>query len=371
MRNWDLSPYSPDDIKLSPRLTVNVGLRWDLQHPFTENHNLIVFFNQDKPGTFPSGGIPGSARQFGNCSGCSGITSGDLHYGHIGPRFGFAYQLSKKMVLQAGLDVAFLDGGAYEYGTNKVAVNYGNLLTGSFTRNSTGSFTSSFGSWDTNSIPAVNPTPFSPGLGAGNQINAFSPSKDGYAPYSQQWNVNLQRELPFNMFVTAAWVGNRIIHLPSQNNKIDQMDPKYDASLGSQLADVFQPGQTSLDGVPLPYPNFVNDFGGSATVAQALVPYPQYSNIFNNFEGFGTTYYQAAQIEIEKRYTNGLSFRAGYTLSRLMDNTSSGFSSFTSGGINKYNQKPEWAISNANEPQTLKAKPEPTCFQLVRQEVCK
>jgi len=354
LRNWDLSPYIQDDIKLSPRLTVNLGLRWDLQHPFTENHNLIVFFNQDNPGTFPGGSIPGAASQFGNCSGCSGITSGDLHYGHVGPRFGFAYQLSKKMVLQAGLDVAFLDGGAYEYGTNKVAVNYGNLLTGSFTRGTTGSFTSSFGSWDTNSLPAVNPTPFSPGLGAGTLINAFSPKKDGYAPYSQQWNVNLQRELPYNMFITVAWVGNRIIHLPSQNNQIDQMNPQYDASLGSQLADVFQPGQTSLDGVPLPYPNFVNDFGGSATVAQALVPYPQYSKIFNNFEGFGTTYYQSAQIEIEKRYTNGLSFLAGYTLSRLMDNTSSGFSSFTSGGINKYNQKPEWAVSNANEPQTLK-----------------
>ena len=354
LRNFDLSPYIQDDIKLSPRLTVNVGLRWDIQSPFTENHNLIVFFNQDKPGTFPSGNIPGSASKFGNCSGCAGFTRGDIHYGHIGPRFGFAYQLSKKMVIQGGLDVAFLDGGAYEYGTNKVAVNYGNLLTGSFTRNSTGSFTSSFGSWDTNQIPAVNTTPFSPGLGAGNQINAFSKSKDGYAPYSQQWNVNLQRELPYNMFVTAAWVGNRIIHLPSQNNRIDQMDPKYDAKYGSQLADVFQPGQTSLDGVPLPYPNFVNDFGGSATVAQALVPYPQYSYIFNNFEGFGTTYYQAAQIEIEKRFSDGLSFLAGYTLSHLMDNTSSGFSSFTSGGINKYNQKPEWAVSNANEPQTLK-----------------
>ena len=85
------------------------------------------------------------------------------------------------------------------------------------------------------------------------------------------------------------------------------------------------------------------------------MPYPQYSYIFNNFEGFGTTYYQSAQIEVEKRFTNGLSFLAGYTLSRLMDNTSSGFSSFTSGGINKYNQKPEWAISNSDEPQTLKA----------------
>jgi len=350
LRNWDLSPYLQDDIKLSPRLTVNLGLRWDIQAPFTENHNLIVFFNQDNPGTFPSGNIPGSASKFGN-----GITRGDIHYGHFGPRLGFAYQLSRKMVVQAGVDVAFLDGGAYEYGTNKVAVNYGNLLTGSFTRNSTGSFTSSFGSWDSNQIPAVNPTPFSPSLGAGNQINAFSPKKDGYAPYSEQWNVNLQRELPYNMFITAAWVGNRIIHLPSQLNRIDQMDPKYDAQFGSQLADVFHPGDTSVDGVPLPYPNFVNDFGGSATVAQALVPYPQYSYIFNNFEGFGTTYYQGAQIEIEKRFSNGLSFLAGYTLSRLMDNTSSGFSSFTAGGINKYNQKPEWAISNADEPQTLKA----------------
>ena len=110
-----------------------------------------------------------------------------------------------------------------------------------------------------------------------------------------------------------------------------------------------------MDGVNSPYANFVNDFGGSATVAQALVPYPQYSYIFNNFEGYGTTYYQSAQIEVEKRFTNGLSFLAGYTLSHLMDNTSSGFSSFTSGGINKYNQKPEWAVSNSDEPQTLKA----------------
>ena len=355
LRNRAISPYIQDDIKLNPRLTINVGLRWDIQFPFTEEHNNVVFFNQDTPGTFPGTTLAGAATKFGNCTGCAGLTRGDIHWGHFGPRFGFAYKLSDKMVVQGGLDVAFLDGGAYEYGTNKVAVNYGNLLTGSFTRGTTGSYTSSQGPWDTNPIPAVNPTPFSPGLGAGTQINAFSPKKDGYAPYSQQWNINLQRELPYNMFITAAWVGNRIIHLPSQNNRINQMDPTYLGQFGPMLNDVFQPGQTSLDGVALPYANFVNDFGGSATVAQALVPYPQYSYIFNNFEAYGTTYYQAAQIEVEKRFTNGLSFLAGYTLSHLMDNTSSGFSSFTSGGINKYNQKPEWAVSNADEPQTLKA----------------
>jgi hypothetical protein len=352
LRNWDVSPYIQDDIKLSSRLTVNVGLRWDMQVPFTEDHNLIVFFNPDKPGTFPNGNIPGAATQFGNCTGCAGFNRANIHWGHIGPRVGFAYKLSEKMVIQGGYNLAFLNGGAYEYGTNKVAVNYGNLLTGSFTRNSTGSFTSSFGSWDVNSIPALNPTPFNPGLGAGTQINAFS-QNDGYAPYTQQWNVNLQRQMPWNIFLNAAYAGNHIIHLPSQLNRINQLDPKY-LALGSQLNDTFAPGQTSVNGVPLPYPNFVSDFGGSATVAQALVPYPQYSYIFNNFEGFGTTEYAAAQIEVEKRFSDGLSFLAGYTLSRLMDNTSSGFSSFTSGGINKYNQVPEWATSQSDEPQTLK-----------------
>ena len=364
LRNLSLSPYVQDDIKLTPRLTLNLGLRWDIQYPFTENHNLIVFFDPTRTDPAASG-IPGGANQFGNCTGCAGFTRGDIHWGHFGPRFGFAYKLNDKTVIQGGLNVAFLDGGAYEYGTNKVAVNDSNLLTGSFSQSSTGSFNSSYGSWDTHIMPNPTPTPFSVGLGGGLQIEAFDKKKDGYAPYSQQWNVNVQRELPYNMLMTAAFVGNRVIHLPSQNNEIDQMNPSFDAQYGnvmsscnpgsSVLSDTFGPGGCAVaDGFSLPYANFVHDFGGSATVAQSLVPYPQYTKIFNNFEGSGTTYYNSAQIEIEKRFSNGLSFLAGYTLSRLEDNTSSGFSSFTSGGINKYNQKPEWAVSNSDEPQTFK-----------------
>ena len=126
---------------------------------------------------------------------CAGYNRADIHWGHFGPRLGFAYQISNKMVVQGGFYVAFLNGGAYEYGTNKVAVNYGNLLVGSFTRNNTGSNTSSYGLWDNTPLPNPAPTPFSPSLGVGNQINVFSRSF-GYAPYSQQWNVNVQRELP-------------------------------------------------------------------------------------------------------------------------------------------------------------------------------
>ena len=375
LRNYDLSPYIQDDIKISPKLTINVGLRWDLQAPFTENHNNIVFFNPDGTDAHynTSAGTPiaGAATKFGNCTGCAGYSHADLHYTHLGPRFGFAYKLNEKSVIQAGFAIAFLNGGAYEYGTNKVAVNDGNLLVGSFTRNTTGGTASAFGSWDTNQIPNPPATPFSTSLGAGTQIEDFS-KKDGYAPYAEQWNANFQRELPYNMFLTAAWLGNRVIHLPSQLNHVSQMDPKYLAQYGSVispcqaaqaghpqnsvLTDTFSGGCAQADGLGslLPYTNFVSDFGDSSSVAQALGPYPQYSTIFNNFEGSGTTYYQSAQIQLEKRFTNGLAFLSGYTLSHQLDNTSSGFSSFANGGINKYNQKPEWAISGNNPTQTLK-----------------
>lgn len=352
LRNVDISPYIQDDIKLNPKLTVNLGLRWDIQVPFTENHNLIVFLNPTTANP-AADGIPGAATQFGNCTGCAGYTRADIHWGHIGPRLGFAYQLNDKTVVQAGFSIAFLNGGAYEYGTSKVAVNYGNLLTGSFTRLSTGTNQSSYGSWDSTQLPNPQATPFSPGLGLGTQIDAFS-KNDGFAPYSQQWNINVQRRVPYDIFVTAAWVGNRVIHLPSQLNKPGQLNPSY-LSLGSQLGLSFADGSAQAAGFTTPYTAFVSNFGGSATVAQALGPFPQYSYIFNNFEGFGTTYYEGMQVEVEKRFTNGLSFLAGYTLSRLMDNTSSGFSSFTSGGINKYNQRPEWTISGADEPNTFKA----------------
>jgi Carboxypeptidase regulatory-like domain len=352
LRNLDFSPYIQDDIKLTPKLTVNVGLRWDIQAPFTENHNLIVFFNPTAANPAADGKM-GAATQFGNCTGCAGYTRADIHWGHIGPRLGFAYQLNDKTVVQAGFAVAFLNGGAYEYGTNKVAVNYGNLLTGSFTRLSTGTHSSSYGSWDTTQLPNPAATPFSPSLGVGTQINAFS-KNDGYAPYGQQWNINVQRRIPYDMFVTAAWVGNRVIHLPSQINQISQLNPSY-LSLGSQLGLSFADGSAQAAGFTTPYTNFVSNFGGSATVGQALGPYPQYSKVFNNFEGSGTTYYEGMQLEVEKRFTNGLGFLAGWTLSRLMDNTSSGFSSFANGGLNKYNQRPEWAVSGSDEPNTLKA----------------
>jgi hypothetical protein len=346
LRNRDFSPYIQDDIKIRPNLTINIGLRWDIMVPFTEVNNQIVFFDSKIPNP-NAGGLPGAMSKFGNCTGCAGFNRADIKWTHFSPRFGFSYGLNNKTVLQGGLAKNYLDGGAYEYGTSKVAVNYANLLTGSFNRNSTNTTTPAFGSWDSNILPVPAPTPFSPGLGIGQFVDAFS-RDDGRAPYVVAWNVGVQRELPYDMFLSAAYAGNRGNFLPAQLNIINQIDQKY-LTLGNTLGLQITDPAAVAAGIRSPYPNFVNDFGSSATVLQALRPYPQFGYIFDNFDNTGSSLYNALQVQLEKRFTKGLNFLVSYNLSKMISNTNSGFTSFGSNSLNRNNQKAEWSIDNNDQ----------------------
>jgi hypothetical protein len=353
LRNKDFSSYIQDDIKWSPRLTFNIGLRWDIMVPFTAVGNYIVYFDSKIPNP-AAGGLLGAATKFGNCAGCAGVDRAAIHWAHLSPRLGFSYEINNKTVLQAGGAMNYLDGGAYEYGTSKVAVNYGNLLIGSFTRASTGSNIPGFGSWDTNILPSPAAVPFNPGLGVGTgSLDAFDPATDGLAPYDIAWNIGIQRELPYQMFLSASYAGNRANYLPSQLNPINQLYPGWLNKYGSLLGQPVNSPAAIAAGIPIPYPNFLNDFGSSATVLQALRPYPQYSNIFNNFDDTGSSLYNALQVQLEKRYTNGLSFLVSYALSRMMSDTNSGFTSFAADSLNKTNQKAEWSIDNNDQTNMI------------------
>ena len=346
-----LSSYIQDDIKLNPRLTFNIGVRWDILVPFQEKNNNIVYFDSKIPNP-GAGGRLGAATKFGYCMGCAGRERADIHWRNFSPRTGFSYQLNSKTVLQGGFSVNFLNGGAYEYGISKVAVNYGNLLLGSFTRNSTGSTNAGFGSWDSNVLPIPAATPFSPTVANSTTINGFDPGFDGVAPYDAVWNIGIQRELPANMFLTANYTGNRANRLPSQLNPVNQIPSPYLAQYGSKLGQPYSTTGPGL-GIALPYPTFLTDFP-TATVLQALRPYPQYADIFNNFDMNGSALYNAMQLQVEKRYTNGLSFLVSYNLSKMMSNTNSGFTSFASRALNKDNQKSEWSIDNNDQTHIIK-----------------
>ncbi|WP_263381277.1 TonB-dependent receptor [Granulicella arctica] len=344
LRNLSISPYIQDDIKVTPKLTVNVGLRWDIMRPFTEDKNQIVFLNQTGLNA-AAGNLPGVATQFGSCPACAGITHADIHYKHFGPRFGFAYAVSDKTVIQAGYSLAFLNGGAYEYGTSKVATSYGNLLQGSFNSNSTGTNTPSYGEWDNHPIPAPANGVLSPALGLGTTIRAFDPKQSGLAPYVQQWNINVQHQLPWNTFLQVAYLGNKAVHLNGQLNPLSQPNPSILALGGTVLKSLVGSPTAIAAGVSAPYANYNNDLGGSATVAHTLSPFPQYSNVYNNFDLSGAASYSGLQASLEKRFSNGLSFLTSYTLSKSMSNVDSGFTTFAALPENKYNQKAEWTVA--------------------------
>jgi len=351
LRNRDYAIYVQDDIKWSPKLTFNLGVRWDIMQPFTEIGNNIVYFNSTIPDP-AAGNLLGAATKFGNCTGCAGVDRAAIKWDHFTPRGGVSYQINDKTVLQGGFSMNFLDGGAYEYGTSKVAVNYGNLLDGSTTYKTTGTTSPGFGNWDTNSLPLPTPIAFNSSLGTASAIDAFDPNHDGIAPYDLVWNIGIQRQLPYQMFLSASYTGNRGNRLTSQLNPINQLNPSY-LSLGPILGDLVTSPQAVAAGIKIPYAGFVQQYGGSATVLQALLPYPQFASIFNNFDDNGSSLYNAAQVQVEKRYTNGLSFLVAYSLSRLMSDTGSGFTSFASSSLNKNNQKAEWSIDGNDSTNAL------------------
>ncbi len=394
LRNLYFAPYVQDDIKVSSKLTVNLGLRWDILRPFTENGDNVLFFDPtvSNPGAVTPGGTPllGAASKLGTCAVCAGYHRANTRWKDFSPRLGFAYKLNPKTVVLSGFAINFLDGGAYEYGDNKIAVNYGSLLGGIFNVNSLGSNIPGYGLWDGKSIPQPVASQFTNRsfLNSTGVLRQFG-RNPGKIPYTEAWNAGIQRELPANMFLSVAYIGNRSLHLPSLLNPINQTNPKFltqfcatanpndpnclmspnspnfawssaASQAALQIAGFSQcPAGTPSAGLFAPYCNFMSDYGSGAGLPQALLPYPMYNpsescgGICNNFDTTGAAFYNALQVQTQKRFSSGLSFLVSYTVSKTMSNTDTGFSTFNFGSENKFNQKSEWSIAGNDQTHLL------------------
>jgi hypothetical protein len=398
LRNLYFAPYVQDDIKVTPKFTLNVGLRWDIPRPFLENNDNVTFFsaNTPNPGAVnPATGQPllGAAAVLGNGAGHAGFRRADIHWKNFSPRLGIAYKLTNKTVILGGYSINFLDEGPYEFGNNKLSVDYGSLSAGQIVVNSLGSNVPNYGIWDNNplgvpSLAAFSPTTFN----ATGPLFQFS-KNPGPNPYIQMWNAGVQRELSGNILLSVSYIGNRAIHLTSMLNPINQSNPAFvtqfcpsgnpnDAtclmapqsanfawtsapaqaalqSLGFKQAAITCPANSNNPGASgtffTPYVNFLCDYGGSAGLSQALLPYPQYTpsasagGLTNQFDMAGTSLYNALQVQAQKRYSNGLTFLVNYTLSKNMSNTDSGFSTFNFGALNRFDHKSEWSIAGNDQ----------------------
>jgi hypothetical protein len=312
-QSFYLAGYVQDDWRPTSRLTLNLGVRYDIDTPRTERYNRMNYFDPtarsplaDRVPQFPDlrGGVV--------FVGVDGRSRHQYHWdtNNVAPRLGVAYQITPRTVLRAAYGHIFGPSNQAAQGT-----------VGPF------GFRTEY-PWVTT---LDNVTPFNllrdpypqgfralPGASDGllTQVgaNLQAPLQDTPAPWSQQWNINIQRELPWQTAIEIAYVGTRghDLALSAEGGyNLNQLDPKYQA-LGPALNQL----------VDNPFFGIVNNGVLAApriSRAQLLRPYPQFTDIVPLYWSGASSSYNALQMTVSKRMSNGIQLEGSYAWAKAMD----------------------------------------------------
>ena len=349
--------YVQDDFKARRNLTLNLGLRWDIETPRHEAIGAQSVFSPTASNSLTPG-QPG-ATVYG-----SGATGTNTYFKNIGPRVGFAYSpdFLRNTVVRGGYSIYYAPLTYSDFG--------GNLSSGT-----------------TANPNFQNPDNFTPvqGLDAGfpsyalpsNEqdptLNTFTTNTVSYvaAEYNrpgmvQNWQLEIQRQLAPDLIFAIGYVGQHATRLRSNLAQVNTPNPQYN-SLGDALNFLVDgsdgkngPAVLSQLGVTVPS-WFVPGWGSNATVGQLLRPFPQFGAITTNccLENLGQSTYNALQTKVERRFRNGLNLLASYTYSKTITDADSSFSTLTGfnsqvfGAQNPYNLRGEKAVSYQDIPHAF------------------
>jgi hypothetical protein len=320
------------------RLTLNIGLRWEIIGGLFEVAGRMSGLGLDTPN--PGAGGRLGALVFVEDLGRKGFM--DPYYKQISPKFGFAYQVSEKMVVRGGYGInntptisnGFGFGGTTGF-NGSIAVN-SNTVPIRFAEDPVIYLRNPFPSFSS-TLPNKNPS-----LQNGQGIT-YTAKDSSRLPYVQNWNFGFQYQLPANTVVEVNYVGNKGTRLLSYGyDAMNQVDLK-ELARGNQLGDQWSPAT----GIPQPFPGF------SGTVVQALRPYPQYTGIGQAFPTLGLSWYNSLQVQATRHLKSGLAVMAAYTFSKAINQA--GDNALDAEGIADVQNRPlEKAISSFNYPQYLK-----------------
>ncbi len=352
--------YAQDDYKVSSKLSLNVGLRWDVELPRTERHNQLSYWNSTaaspiQAAVTATGVSPtvcpacynqrGALQYVGQPSSQYGRSQAPTQWKDFAPRIGASFSPDQKTVIRGGFALVYAPSALQAAGTT------GDAGTSGFTSQTNFSFTHD-GEHTINTTldnPAKDgfnlPTGVAGGPGAfiGSAIadSFFSSVRN---PYSIQTNFNVQRALPANTILEVGYIGNRGLFLPEGDpgTPYDQLTTNYLAlgnSLYDQVANPFY-GIITTPGSPLANPTVARN--------QLLRPFPQYTNVQSVRKPETSSNYQALTVKVDKRLSQGLTLLLSFTGSKTMDTASAAVSYLgpqSSTYANQYNRNGEYAVS--------------------------
>lgn len=372
-RQYGYAAHLGDSWRVNPKLTLNYSLRWDYVTPFKDKFDNLSFFDPlgPNPGaqTGPNSYLKGRLAFAGNKWGAASYGADypeTPQKDNLAPRVGFAYSLNDKTVVRAGYGIYFgqafyagWNGGMSQDGFNKnlnlsespnggfkVPALY---LTSGISAAQTGSTASNINSaFDNGTTPSM-----------------YRPLDGNKRPYSSQWNMTIERQLPHNFFAQLSYVGTKGTHLPSALSPLNVLNPGNPAvfGLGSDLdvsyTDPNGPATFAKDGVSVPYGDWANQMTGcSPTIGQALLPYPQYcGDLQGENEFHGNSFYNSFQARVERHINNGLYVLGSLTVSKLYSNGTFSTQGNAGGAGNTsafspYEPGRAWALAPDNVPIT-------------------
>lgn len=301
--------YGQDEFHVTPMLTLTYGLRYNLELPDQEAKNQYVYLDLETLSP-----LNGQVSSLGSLTGGPGFVGANgvgrrlqkAQHLNFDPRFGFAYRINDHTVVRGGFGIFHappVDLANSSQGYAAVTTSNPTLADG---------VTPQFNLSDPFPNGLTQPTGNTLGLNTFLGQNIAGSERQQHISYSEQWSVDVQRQLPGNFVVTAGYVGNNGLHLYQPVNFNQLADSNL--SLGSNL----------LATVPNPFYGIIKDKTSPLSAptvqrGQLLRPHPQFLNMTAT-SGVGASTYHAFQLSVEHRFSQGLALLAAYTFSKMFDN---------------------------------------------------
>jgi hypothetical protein len=323
------------------------------------------------PGAVTSTGaaLPGAYQFAGSGTGRTGTnTPQSTYWRGVAPRIGVAYELTPNTVVRSAYGIYYapiiVNGFAQVESTgfsNSCRIAAASNTTAPIIQPGT------MTGYPCVQPPFINPSISNGALGGSPSTilnNSVEPGR------IQNWNLDIQHQFAKDFVLDVAYVGAHGDHLQAEQRAPNQL-PSQDLARGACLSvlvtlQATNPSCAGQTPVAIPYANFLSDWGSAATVGQALRPFPQYTDLQldNAEEGnpFGFYTYNAVQVKVSKRFSNGLMLHAGYAWAKTLTNADGAYP--PEGGWNNQDQVSIQDNYNASAAKALSAQDVPQWFVL-------